>query len=79
MREHETNKQLWGLVREEAIYFGLDSLIQLLRITFSCSPEVEREKVSCIGWEQTKVHQTIKIPILAEMLQFGIQSVNNGL
>jgi len=38
---YEKNKKLWSLVREEAIYFGLDSLIGLLRITFSCSPEVD--------------------------------------
>ena len=38
---YEMNKQLWGLVRDEALYLGLDSLIRLLRITFSCSPEVE--------------------------------------
>ena len=38
---YENNKKLWRLVREEALYFGLDHLIQLLRITFSCSPNVD--------------------------------------
>ena len=41
---YEMNKQLWGLVREEALYLGLDHLIQLLRITFSCSPEGDGDK-----------------------------------
>jgi len=38
---YETNKKLWGLVREEALYFGLDHLVQLMKITFSCSPQVD--------------------------------------
>jgi len=41
---YETNKKLWELVRDEALYFGLDHLIQLLRITFSCSPEDDNDK-----------------------------------
>lgn len=28
---YKKNKQLWGLVREEALYFGLDSLVELLQ------------------------------------------------
>ena len=36
-----TNKTLWNGLREEAGYFGLDGLIQLLSITFSCSPKDE--------------------------------------
>jgi len=39
---YEMNKKLWGLVREEAVYFGLDSLVHSSRITFSCSPEVDK-------------------------------------
>jgi len=38
---YEMNKKLWRLVGEEALYFGLDSLVQLLRITFTCSPNVD--------------------------------------
>jgi len=50
---YEKNKKLWSLVREEAIYFGLDSLIELLKITFSCSPEVDGNK-GIMYWLGTK-------------------------
>jgi len=44
------NKQLWGLVREEALYFGLDNLVQLLRITFSCSPGGDNGDQGIMYW-----------------------------
>jgi len=50
---YEKNKQLWGLVREEALYFGLDILVQLLTITFTCSPEVDGNK-GIMYWLGTK-------------------------
>jgi len=50
---YETNKKLWELVRDEALYFGLDHLIQLLRITFSCSPEDDGDK-GIMYWLGTK-------------------------
>ena len=51
---HENNKKLWGLVREEALYFGIDSLVQLLRITFSCSPEDDGGGKGIMYWLGTK-------------------------
>ena len=48
---YEKNKQLWELVREEALYFGLDSLVQLT--TFSCSPDVDGDK-GIMYWLGTK-------------------------
>jgi len=39
---YEKNKKLWRLVRVEALYFGLDSLVQMMKITFSCSPQVDK-------------------------------------
>ena len=39
---YEKNKKLWRLVRDEALYFGLDSLVQMMKITFTCSPEVDK-------------------------------------
>ena len=47
---YEKNKKLWGLVKDEAIYFGLDSLVQLLMITFSCSPEDNGECKGIMYW-----------------------------
>ena len=50
---YEMNKQLWSFVRDEAIYFGLDSLVQLMRITFTCSPEADGDK-GIMYWLGTK-------------------------
>ena len=50
---HENNKKLWRLVREEALYFGLDHLIKLMRITFICSPEVDGDR-GIMYWLGTK-------------------------
>lgn len=49
--EYRTNKELWGLLREEAEYFSLDGLVHLLMIKHSCSPEVKGTGVLCIGWD----------------------------
>jgi len=50
---YEKNKKLWELVRDEAFYFGLDHLIHLLRITFSCSPETDGDQ-GIMYWLGTK-------------------------
>jgi len=50
------NKNLWSSLRDEAGYFGLDGLIQLLAITFSCSPDDEggMENKGILYWLGTK-------------------------
>ena len=35
------NQHLWDRLRDEALFFGLDGLVKLLSVTFSCSPDDE--------------------------------------
>ena len=51
--EYRTNKELWGLLREEAEYFSLDGLVHLLMIKHSCSPEVNGDRgiMYWLGWK----------------------------
>ena len=54
IRCYEKNKILWGLLRrEDADFFGLDDLVWLLMITFSCIPEANSSE-GILHWPGVK-------------------------
>lgn len=59
---YSTDPELWRVLRDEAVFFRLDYLSDLLHVTYSCSPDAGNDKgVLYFGWVLTKAPLIIKI------------------